>query len=132
MSREWKSDTEAFVYTKDDFTYGCIDDSSDTFPSDPITVTRIPLGYDGITIILKIDSPIFECLKNALSLSDLRWIYSNASDSYLNETFRVYQNIVLMMSPIVHGVKLTFHVLMSGLNYLVLIVSQVHIHFFNQ
>ena len=86
---------------KNDYTYGCMNTISNNnlgtsnnnnsnsnsnynykIPSNARVITQIPLAYDGITIFVKRNSVVLNCFsRSGMTLSDLRWIYSNKDDN---------------------------------------------------
>ena len=75
MSRDWKS-SEASV-GEDGYTFSCL--SSD------ITVTQLVVAIDGLSVVVKKGGAADQCISamGGLSMAQLRWIYSDWSETDL-------------------------------------------------
>ena len=75
MSREWK-DSEATM-DSDGYTYNCLDSN--------VTVTQMIVAIDGLSVVIKKNGAADQCISSmgGLSMSQLRWIYSDWSEDDL-------------------------------------------------
>ena len=75
MSRDWKS-SEAEA-GEDGFTFKCLDSD--------ITVTQLVVAIDGLSVIVKKGGAADQCITemDGLSMAQLRWIYSDWTESEL-------------------------------------------------
>jgi len=85
MSRGWK-DSEATV-SEDGYTYNCLDSD--------ITVTQLVVAIDGLSVVVKKGGAADQCITSmgGLSMGQLRWIYTDWTESELEEDGLVMSSI---------------------------------------
>ena len=85
MSRGWK-DSEATV-SEDGYTYNCLDSD--------ITVTQLVVAIDGLSVVVKKGGAADQCITSmgGLSMAQLRWIYSDWTESELEADGLVMSSI---------------------------------------
>ena len=81
MSRDFNYEKEAVPRAGTPFVYDCLGDNS-------ISAVQIDVGLDGIAVILTNGSVGEQCVRllGGLTMDQLRWIYSNYSDSELENS----------------------------------------------
>ena len=85
MSRGWK-DSEATV-SEDGYTYNCLDSD--------ITVTQLVVAIDGLSVVVKKGGAADQCITSmdGLSMGQLRWIYTDWTESELEADGLVMSSI---------------------------------------